>query len=172
MLQIKELLWLPPNLPPQCKIIFTSVRSDITFKSLSQRLDTKVLTVPLLSNTASKNEVIREHLAMHCKCLSNEQLDRIVNCKLSGRALFLSVLANELRVFGVYSHLDYHLDSYLEAASIRDLWGRIIQRWIKDYGWTTDGAMLDVTSSHSTVGKCYDRMVNFYGGSLLRTLRG
>ena len=62
----------------------------------------------------------------------------------------MTVLANELRIFGVYSTLDHHLDLYLEATSIRDLWGRIIQRWIKDYSWTVDAN--DADSSNSDIG--------------------
>ena len=127
---------MPQPLPPQCRVILTTAHSDLTFKVLCQRKDTKTLMVPRLSDPASRREVIEEYLAMHCKCLNNEQLDRIVSCKLSDRPLFLTVLSNELRVFGVNSKLDYHLDSYLEAFSIRDLWSRIIQRWIKDYSWT------------------------------------
>ena len=92
----------------------------------------------LLPGTTSKSRVVKEYLAIHCKCLNDAQLDRIVSSKLSDRPIFLTVLANELRVFGVYSRLDYHLDSYLDARSIRDLWSKIILRWVKDYSWNSN----------------------------------
>ena len=171
--------WLPQPLPPHCKVVVTSIKSDTTYQSLSQRPDNETITIPLLGDVDTRSKVIGEHLAMHCKALDPCQLERIVLCKLSERwtlksflfsakrslkikkyilskqethfhlfffilttsyfirPLFLTTLANELRVFGVYSALDYHLNSYLEASSIRDLWSRIIKRWIKDYSWTT-----------------------------------
>ena len=146
--------WLPHPLPPQCKVIVTTAKSDLSYKALCQRSDTTTLTMASLTDLTSKQQIVKEHLAMHCKSLDEEQLSRIVSCKLSHRPIFLSVLANELRVFGVYSRLDYHLNSYLEASSMRDLWCQIIQRWIKDYSWTsTDVAVSDSSSSSSNIGK-------------------
>lgn len=153
MLQIKELEWLPQPLPPQCKLIVTTFRSDTTYHRLSQCGHVRTLPVPPLSDLDHKADIIKELLAVHCKCLSSEQLDRIVTCRLSDKPLFLAILANELRVFGVYSHLDYHLDTYLEATSIRDLWARIIQRWSKEYGWTPDMASSENGNLDSSQGE-------------------
>ena len=125
--------WLPQPLPPQCKLIVTTAKSDRSFCHLSRRRDAEFLTVPLIKDSEAKTDVIREYLALHCKCLNEEQIERVVTARLSDLPLFLTVLANELSVFGVYSRLDYHLDTYVEASSIRDLWGQIVQRWIKDY---------------------------------------
>ena len=136
--QVKELGWLPAVLPPHCRIIFTTARSDATYRALQLRPDTKTLTVPVLDDLGLRREVIQGHLAVHCKCLDDSHLERVINCRLSSRPLFLSVLANELRVF---SRLEQHLEGYLEASSVRDLWGRIIQRWIRDYGWASEGAI-------------------------------
>ena len=151
--------WLPYPLPPQCKIIITSARSDSSYRVLSGRADTKVVKVPLLTDTATRKEVICEYLAIHCKCLTDQQLEKVVSCKLSDRPLFLSALANELRVFGVNSHLDYHLDSYLETGSMQEVWSRIIQRWIKDYSWTTTrsgSSSLATNADGGTVGKSHN----------------
>ncbi|XP_013385421.1 TPR repeat-containing protein DDB_G0287407 isoform X2 [Lingula anatina] len=149
---VKEMAWLPMPLPPQCKIIITTAKSDLTYRSLVHRGDTQIVKVPLISDNVSKSKIIQEHLAVHCKSLNSEQIERIVSCKLSDRPLFLSVLCNELRVFGVYTALDQHLDWYLSAYSIRDAWTRIIHRWIRDYGWTTEQAKADFRHS-SFVGQ-------------------
>ena len=98
--------WLPLKLPPQCKIVLTTVRSDLTYKTLSQRPDTKVLLVPLFTDNNQKSSMVTENLAIHCKCLDQAQLQRVVTSKLSDRPLFLSILANELRVRGTYGNLD------------------------------------------------------------------
>ncbi|XP_019634220.1 PREDICTED: uncharacterized protein LOC109477408 [Branchiostoma belcheri] len=133
--QVKEFTWLPFPLPPQCRIIVTTTRSDLTYKALVNRPDVTDLNVPLLADSPSKSTVMEEHLAEHCKCLDSGQLQRIVECKLSSRPLFLFVLAHELCVIGQQQGVDRQLEVYLEATSIRDLWVSIIQRWAKDYGW-------------------------------------
>ena len=145
--------WLTLPLPPQCKIIMTTSASDLTYKVLQQRPDTKVVAMPTLNDKQSRSNLIQEHLAMHCKSLTEEQLWRITSSKLSNKPLFLTTLANELRVFGVYHRLDYHLDSYLDSSSIRDLWSRIIQRWIKDYSWTTNIPQSDNSDNNNHIGK-------------------
>ena len=96
------------------------------------------MTIPPLSDDSDKKAIIQEHLAVHHKALTDSQLSQIAAHKLSDRPLFLSVLANELRVFGVYGRLEEHLSTYLAVGSIRELWGCIIQRWVTDYGWTVD----------------------------------
>ena len=46
--QVKEMGWLPSPLPPQCKVIITSARSDTAHKALSQRNDINIHDIPLL----------------------------------------------------------------------------------------------------------------------------
>ncbi|XP_033647263.1 uncharacterized protein LOC117306832 [Asterias rubens] len=149
MHQVKEMSWLPEKLPAQCKIVLTTVRSDLTYKSLSQRQDTQVLLVPLFTDRGQKSSMVTENLAIHCKCLDEVQLQKVVTSKLSDRPLFLSILANELRVRGTYGNLDKVIDQYIEAVTFRDLWKCVIQRWIRDYGWTTDGRSTSVSSDSS-----------------------
>ena len=153
ILQVKEMTWLPCPLPPQCKVIVTCSRSDVAHKTLSQRDDVKIVSVPLLKDARSKVKVIREYLAIHCKCLDKAQLNHIINCKLSDRPIFLTVLANELRMFGVYSRLDYHLESYLDALSIRDLWSKIILRWVRDYSWSSEQGNKSDSGDNDNGGK-------------------
>ncbi|XP_022099088.1 uncharacterized protein LOC110983816 isoform X2 [Acanthaster planci] len=149
MHQVKEMSWLPATMPPQCQIILTTVRSDLTYKTLSQRGDTQVLPVPLFKDKGQKSAMVANNLAIHCKCLDRGQMEKVVTSKLSDRPLFLSILANELRVCGTYRNLDKVLEQYVEAATFRDLWKCVIHRWIRDYGWTTDGRSTSASSDSS-----------------------
>ncbi|XP_070559768.1 tetratricopeptide repeat protein 41-like [Ptychodera flava] len=145
--QIKELSWLATPLPAQCKIILTTVRSDLTYQALSKRRDTVIYTVPLMNDPDMKRSVVEEHLALHCKSLDKGQIDDIMEWKLSDRPLFLSVLANELRVIGNHKNLNKQITNYLETSNNRDLWRLIIERWIKDYSWTSDYPSSSITAS-------------------------
>ncbi|XP_072180512.1 tetratricopeptide repeat protein 41-like [Diadema setosum] len=137
--QVKELKWLPTDLPAHCKIIITTIRSDPTYESLSSRQDSEVLAVPLFTSTEDKTAVIKKHLEIHCKCLDDRHLETIVKCKMSSRPLFLTILASELRACGTFQNLSTLLDRYVSAPSFQDLWKCIISRWTQDYGWSTEG---------------------------------
>ena len=130
--------WLPARLPPHCKIIITTVRSDLTYKSLNGRHDNETLTIPLFRKSSHKAAVIKRHLAMHCKCLNANHLKTITGCKLSSRPLFLTILASELRVCGTFDNLTGLLEKYVSAPSFRELWNSIISRWTREYGWSTE----------------------------------
>ncbi|XP_038054126.1 tetratricopeptide repeat protein 41-like isoform X2 [Patiria miniata] len=149
MHQVKEMSWLPAALPPQCQIVLSTVRSDLTYKTLSQRGDTQVLPVPLFRDKGQKTTMVANNLAVHCKCLDQAQMEKVVASKLSDRPLFLSILANELRVCGSYGNLDKVMEQYIEAVTFRDLWKCVIHRWIRDYGWTTDGRSTSVSTDNS-----------------------
>ena len=155
--QIKELDWLPYPLPPQCKIIVTSLKSDLTYRQLSGRGDVKTVQIPPLKDSEHRRAIVRDHLALHCKALNGEQLERIVSCRHADKPLFLSILASELRVcgggVGQSGDLDELLEGYLESMSVRDLWGRIIQRWVREYGWTLDALENSDGNSDNSQGK-------------------
>ena len=74
----------------------------MTYKCLTQREDTTIHTMPLFATTKDKSKVITDMLAAHCKYLDQAQVDMVVDSKLSDRPLYLSILANELRVGGTY----------------------------------------------------------------------
>lgn len=146
---MKELFWLPDILPSHCKIITTTIRSDLTFKALAQRTDNTFHIVPLFTDTTDKATVLEQLLALHCKCLNKQHLEAIVNAKLSSKPLFLSIVANELKLFGTYMKVEECLEQYTSASTFRDLWRLVIIRWTKDYGWTRAGRM-DASSGRTT----------------------
>lgn len=70
--------------------------------------------------------------------MSSSHIRRVVNSSLAERPLFLSTIGHELHALGISSTLESHLYNYLNAASIRDLWSHILQRWMRSYSWTVD----------------------------------
>ena len=80
--QIKQLNWLPMPLPPHCKVIVTTVKSDVTYVELENRPDASVIPIPMLCNTKCRRQVVEENLASHGKCLNEEQLERIINVSI------------------------------------------------------------------------------------------
>ncbi|XP_033120018.1 putative tetratricopeptide repeat protein 41 [Anneissia japonica] len=143
--QVKEMNWLPNPLPNHCKVIISTIKSDLTYKSLLSRPDVVIHQVPAFSDATDKASIMEKHLALYFKSLDAHQMEQVLNCPMSDRPLFLTILANELRVFGSFHKLDEMLSQYCACTSFRDLWRRIIEHWCKAYGWQRDG----FKSSHS-----------------------
>ena len=92
-----------------------------------------VLTVELLSPGERKSLII-EYLKRYAKTLSAESAHRIATSPQTGNGLYLTTLLNELRLFGSHEELDRRIDWYLQATNPFELYGKVIQRWQKDYG--------------------------------------
>lgn len=125
-----DLLWLPRELPANISLILTSSGG----RSLSQTkergwqvFELSPLTVP------ERDSFIKGGLAQYRKSLSPEQVGKIANADQSANPLFLRTLLEELRIFGLHERLDERIGYYLEAATLHDLYARLLERYDADY---------------------------------------
>ena len=142
-----DLDWLPKSLPPQCRIVMSTSEGHTSFRALQNRRDAAIMNMPLLVAIEDKRQLVRCHLAVHCKQLSEEQLDQAVSSPLADKPFFLASLANEMRIFGEHEKISERLNYYLSAKSASHLWTLVIQRWVNDYG--QEGTRKHHTSSHA-----------------------
>ena len=145
--------WLPSCLPSESRLVISTSESHASYRALKLRSDTSFFDLPLLEDEAAKRSLVERHLAVHCKQLETEQMERVVRSPLASRPVFLASLANELRVFGIHEHVGERLDYYLKATSIGELWGLILRRWSLDYGWgkaDTEETVTDSSASSQT----------------------
>ena len=138
-LQVKELSWIPYPLPPKCRIIISSHRSDLTAKQLSARPDVELATLPVMSDVTSRRNVIERYLTPCEKFLNESQWDKIMRSVLSSIPLFLTLLAKELRRHIFKNAVDEFLDSCLRVKNIREFNIKIILLWIKEFSHTKEG---------------------------------
>ncbi|XP_061187631.1 uncharacterized protein LOC133195719 isoform X1 [Saccostrea echinata] len=137
--QVKELKWLPFPLPTQCRIIFTTCRSDLTYHSLSSRKDTILHTVPSFHSSKIQTAFLEEAMLQHFDHLNEENLLQVHDMKLSNKPLFLSLLAGEMCCFSVYTGLFEYLEEIGEKiSSLRDYCLRCFQRWSREMSWTKE----------------------------------
>nr|XP_022299793.1 uncharacterized protein LOC111108304 isoform X1 [Crassostrea virginica] len=137
--QVKELKWLPFPLPPHCRIIFTSCRSDLTYHSLSTRKDTIMHTVPSFNTPKIRTAFLDEAMLQHFDHLSEENIQQVHVIKLSHKPLFMSLLAGEMCCFSVYTGLFDYLEEVGEKiSSLRDYCLRCFQRWSREMSWTKE----------------------------------
>ena len=104
------------------------------YKQLSNRSDVIIQQIPPIYDIDTKSSIIRDILKTHHKSLSANQIQQIVQTKLSDNPMFLTILANELQVFGSHEQLDSYLEDYLQIDNFEELWLKIVERWKKEYG--------------------------------------
>ena len=106
------------------KVIITSIENDypIVFQwNLT----------PLIKE--KRKILITIYLQQYGKKLPIAILDEILLHRCSSNPLFLKLLLDEIRVFGVYEKLEDMINSYLQAENIKQLFFKIFDRLEKDY---------------------------------------
>ena len=132
---VKQLAWLPRNLPPSCRLIVSTTRSDISSKHLSRRDDVHVIEVPSLQGNDDKSRILHAWLGRHARYLDSGDQASILAGKLGGSPLYYVALANEIRLQGSARVSEKQLEIYARARSFSDFWTAVIHRWSNDYSW-------------------------------------
>ena len=127
----QELLWLPPVMPENMRLVI----STLPGKPLDEikKRGWPFLQVLALSLDERK-ELIQAFLGEFGRQLSPPRIERIAAAPQSANPLYLRVLLNELRLFGIHEQLDARIGHYLQAPSPYELYVKVIARWEKDYG--------------------------------------
>ncbi|XP_060075451.1 putative tetratricopeptide repeat protein 41 isoform X2 [Ylistrum balloti] len=144
--QIKEFKWLPFPLPPQCRFICTTCRSDLSYHAMTSRRDIVLHPVPLLDTDKLRRNFLEEHMQHHFMYLKPVDFENIHSLKACNNLLYLNILCNEMQTFNVHTHLTQYLDDvYDNCASLRELCVHCFQRWTKDYSWQKENLYGDST---------------------------
>ena len=122
----RDLLWLPTFLPSTVQL-FVSSRPGTLQRTLKRRGAWKDIQIEPLSRERQQG-MLAGQLAVYKKRLGDEQIAFALTHPCADQALFLSVLAEELRVFGSFEGLQDHLNDLISTPGIDDLYERIFQR--------------------------------------------
>lgn len=167
---VKELDWLPLSLPSYCRVIITTVSSDITYRALKKRKDTYFIEVQNLLDVKAQRNLLNEYVgANYTKLMDDQHFARISSSVLSNLPLYYVSIANELRVLGAHKNAERYIELYTHATTICDLWKLIIRRWTHDYGWLRPVASRSPVSSIKTQAS-RDRMNSGWVADALRLL--
>ena len=93
-----------------------------------------------------RKQLISLYLTQHAKSLSPERIDHIASAPQTANPLYLRILLEELRVFGVNKDLEEYINSYLAAGDPSDLYQRILARYEQDYERDHLGLVREVMS--------------------------
>jgi len=122
----RDLLWLPTFLPSTVQLVVGS-RPGTLQRTLKRRGAWTDIQIEPLSRERQQAMLVGQ-LAVFKKRLGEEQIAFVLNHPCADQALFLSVLAEELRVFGSFEGLQDHLNDLISTPGIDDLYERMFQR--------------------------------------------
>ena len=129
--QAPDLVWLPPVLPEGLRVIVSTLPGrpldDLTKRGWPT-LEVKRL------EPGERIELIREYLKKYySKELDATSAKRVAAAPQSANPLYLRALLEELRLWGEHRTLEERITHYLEAASVGELYGKILARYEEDY---------------------------------------
>ncbi len=126
-----DLLWLPLRLPENVQMFL----STLPGRALDEITKRSWPTLEIESLSVDERKKLIHHFLHACsRELSPAMLDRIANAEPAANPLYLTVLLDELRVFGRHDHLRNQIEYYLKATSPNELYDKVITRWEEDYG--------------------------------------
>ena len=125
-----DLVWLPPVIPSNVRLIVSTLPGR-ALDELTRRSWPTMEVRPLEPH--ERKQLIRDYLAEYTKTLAPERVERIASADQTANPLFLRALLEELRVFGIHEQLDERVEHYLKAATIPELYGKILARYEADY---------------------------------------
>ncbi|KAK3745822.1 hypothetical protein QZH41_017139 [Actinostola sp. cb2023] len=168
--EVKELDWLTSKLPSDCRLIITTVSSDITYRALKKRNDTYFIEVANLLDSRAQRNLLNEYVgANYTKFMDDQHFAKISSSTLRHLPLYYVSIATELRVLGAHRNAERQLEMYVHATTICDLWKLIIRRWTHDYGWLRPVASRSPVPSIKTQAS-RDRMNSGWVADALRLM--
>ena len=120
-----DLGWLPIYFPPNIRVIVSTLPGR-SMRAIEKR-DWAAFTVGPLTKK-ERRRVITEYLGIYLKSLNERRVKRIIRAEQSANPLYLRTFLNELRVFGKHEELDARIEHYLEAATVPDLFRKVLKR--------------------------------------------
>ena len=126
----KLLNWLPQS-AVKLKYIFSTLETDDTMQLFLSH-EYPVITIGHLSEEQRYTFIVN-YLACVGKKLSNNQIQIILQARVTENPMVLKTLLDELICFGSYEHLNERINYYSSSISKSDFFSRMLQRMEEDY---------------------------------------
>jgi len=118
-----SLNWLPENLSENVKIIVSALPGEVLASIETKKLPQEKVGA---LNNKNREEIIRGRLKPYRKALTKEQMAVILKKKESGKPLYLTIVAEELRLYGEYERVNQKIAGFSET--IEGLFDQIFKR--------------------------------------------
>jgi len=126
----QSLFWLP-RVVPNNVCIYLSTLPGKALDEIRKREWPTMVVKPMAHS--ERTALIQKYLQLFSKGLSQARVERIADGPQCGNPLFITVLLDELRLFGKHDLLDYLIVDYMDAENVPALYDRILARCERDY---------------------------------------
>ncbi|XP_070193118.1 uncharacterized protein [Littorina saxatilis] len=136
--EVKEFDWLPVSLPCHSRIILSTSRADLTFRSLYRRGDVKFLTVGGLEDENLKMSHLKTSLKHHVLPLVKAKWKQVREMHMLTSPLALCMLGTELNEHSVNTRLDDYLQKHEDTSALHTFFTQTIKDWVTQFSWSHD----------------------------------
>jgi tetratricopeptide (TPR) repeat protein len=138
-----DLVWLPTSFNKNVRLLLSTLPSR-PLDEIKKR-GWSILTVESLLPDERK-QLIRDYLLLFSRALDKIHIERIASARQCENPLFLRVLLDELRMFGLHERLGEQIELYLKAPTIPALYEVILRRCEHDYERERPGLVREALS--------------------------
>ncbi|PAA73498.1 hypothetical protein BOX15_Mlig013431g1, partial [Macrostomum lignano] len=133
--EVKRLAWLPARLPPGCRIVASTLSSDLTCASLSRRSDVQIYRFGATADTGA--EMMANFSADFGQTPGDDFWEAFVESPLAPSCpLAQALLALEYHIVGCTADKRAaFVNAVGDLVSIRQLFLHLLRRWSSEYGW-------------------------------------
>ena len=128
--QAPDLIWLPPVISGNVRLILSTLPGR-PLAAVDKRGWPRLRIEPL--ELEERRQLIVDYLARSSKALGPALVERVAAAPQAANPLFLRATLDELSVYGVHVLLESRIEHYLSAASLEELFTRILRRYEEDY---------------------------------------
>ena len=140
-----ELSWLPPKVHPGIRLVVSTTEGASADEC--RRRGWSELPVGELDPAESLGLASDFLSQRYGKELSKQEIELLLANPMSKMPLWLTAVLEELRLFGDYASLGRYLELYTSTSSVEELFGRILERWERDYGGSHTNMVRDALTS-------------------------
>jgi nephrocystin-3 len=126
----QELGWLPLRFIPNVRVLASALPGQAL--DATQKRGWPTQKVELL-DAAERLQVVTEYLRQGGRTASKQLLAAIARQPQTCNPLYLRAFLDEIRQFGRHEELPQEIEKYLSAPTPKELYAKIIERWIRDY---------------------------------------
>lgn len=133
---VKKFAWLPFPLPSQCRLILSTVCSDLTHHSLIKRTDVSVMILPGISHLPLKMLQLEARLKPHLLpyILRNQQ--QIRDLRMLTTPLAVCIVSSQVNNCYTDTQLNQILAEHADTVSLRAFLTCCLQQWINHHSWS------------------------------------
>lgn len=121
--------WLPHPLPASVRLVATC--EPFRALTLLERAEWQCLTLPPVTAEAGR-DIVKRYFDHYGKSIDHHHLEALASASDGQLPLYLQLLLNEIRIFGLFRQMDEYVRSLVLVPDLKALYHRLFDRFERD----------------------------------------